>query len=200
MVMTHNLQLNLATQPFENRRRFWVLTIFSGAALLLASVVLVTIFIRNYRNERQLSQQMGTLRQEIARLDTEQKRLEETMRRPEVVDVLDRSFFLNSMIRQKAVSWTQLFMDLEKLMPERVQIISLRPVVKSEKDKQEKDAGLLQVDLQLDAASDSIPGLLEMVHRMEQSDRFYKPVFQVENQAQADSMYHLTMSVSYAQK
>lgn len=196
--MTHGLQLNLATQPFENRRRFWVLSIFSGAMLLLASVVLVTIFIRNYRSERLLSQQMGTLRQEIARLEGEQKRLEETMQRPEVVDVLDRSFFLNSMIRQKAVSWTQLFMDLEKLMPERVQILSLRPVVKQ--DKGAGPAGQLQMDLQLDAASDSIPGLLEMVHNMEKSDRFYKPVFQVENQGQQDNMYRLTMTVSYAQK
>ena len=196
--MTHGLQLNLATQPFENRRRFWVLSIFSGATLLLASVVLVTIFIRNYRNERLLSQQMGTLRQEITRLETEQKRLEETMQRPEVVDVLDRSFFLNSMIRQKAVSWTQLFMDLEKLMPERVQILALRPVVKQEKGA--GPAGQLQMDLQLDAASDSIPGLLEMVRNMEKSDRFYKPVFQVENQGQQDNMYRLSMSVSYAQK
>lgn len=196
--MTHGLQLNLATQPFENRRRFWVLTIFSGAALVLATVVLVTIFIRNYRSERVLSQQMGTLRQEIARLETEQKRLEETMQRPEVVDVLDRSFFLNSMIRQKAVSWTQLFMDLEKLMPERVQIMTLRPVVKD--DKGAAASGQLQMDLQLDAASDSIQGLLEMVRRMEKSENFYKPVFQVENQAQQDNMYRLTMSVTYVQK
>lgn len=195
---THGLQLNLATQPFENRRRFWVLTIFSGAALVLATVVLVTIFIRNYRSERVLSQQMGTLRQEIARLETEQKRLEETMQRPEVVDVLDRSFFLNSMIRQKAVSWTQLFMDLEKLMPERVQIMTLRPVVKEEKGA--VAPGQLQMDLQLDAASDSIPGLLEMVRRMEKSNNFYNPVFQVENQAQQDNMYRLTMSVTYVQK
>ncbi len=194
--MTHGLQLNLATQPFENRRRFWVLAIFSGATLTLATIVLVTIFVRNYRSGRMLSQQMGTLRQEIARLESEQKRLEDTMHRPEVVDVLDRSFFLNSMIRQKAVSWTQLFMDLEKLMPERVQILSLRPVVK-------QDGGLsgqLQMDLQLDAASDSIAGLLDMVHRMEESDRFYRPVFQVENQAQQDNMYRLSMSVSYVQK
>lgn len=196
--MTSGLQLNLATQPFENRRRFWVLAIFSGAALVLATVVLVTIFIRNYRSERVLSQQMGTLRQEIARLESEQKRLEETMQRPEVVDVLDRSFFLNSMIRQKAVSWTQLFMDLEKIMPERVQIMTLRPVVKDEKGA--AASGQLQMDLQLDAASESIPGLLEMVHRMEKSDRFYKPVFQVENQAQQENLYRLTMSVSYVQK
>lgn len=196
--MTHGLQLNLATQPFENRRRFWVLTIFSGAVLVLATVVLVTIFIRNYRSERVLSQQMGTLRQEIARLETEQKRLQETMQRPEVVDVLDRSFFLNSMIRQKAVSWTRLFMDLEKLMPERVQIMTLRPVVKS--DKGAMATNQLQMDLQLDAASDSIPGLLEMVRRMEKSDNFYNPVFQVENQAQQDNMYRLTMSVTYVQK
>jgi type IV pilus assembly protein PilN len=196
--MTYGLQLNLATQPFENRRRFVVLTAFSAGVLVLATIVLAAIFIRNFRSGRLLSQQMSTLRQEIARLDGEQRRLEETLQRPEVVDVLDRSFFLNSMIRQKAVSWTQLFMDLEKLMPERVQVLTLRPVVKEEKDAGRP--GQLQIDLQLDAASDSIAGLLDMVRRMEQSDRFYQPVFQVENPAQQDGLYRLTMSVSYAQK
>lgn len=201
--MSARIHLNLATRPFERTRRFWVLATVSAGVLVLGTFVLAGIFINNYRNEQTHSHQMNSLRQEIARLDAEQKALEEALRRPEAVDVLDRSEFLNSLIRQKAVSWTLLFMDLEKLLPERVQILTLRPVVREAKDAKEELApgSPLQMDLNLDAASDNIAGLLEMSHRMEKSDRFGLQSYRVESPpVGTDNMFKLTLSVVYAQK
>jgi Tfp pilus assembly protein PilN len=203
--MSARLQLNLATRPFERRRRFVVLTMASAALLVLATVVLAGVFYRNYTSERTHSHQMNTLRQEIARLDAEQKRLEEALQRPEAVDVLDRSYFLNSLIRQKAVSWTRLFMDLEKILPDRVQIAGLKPVVKEDKDA--PPGSPLEMDLQLEAASDNLTGLLELSHRMEKSEQFHDQKYSLEQPcekagqvSQQECLYRLVLSVTYVQK
>ena len=54
------------------------------------------------------------------------------MRRPENAEVLERSLFLNTLIDRKAISWTKIFEDLEKVMPYNVRLVSVRlPAVDS---------------------------------------------------------------------
>lgn len=209
-----HIALNLATNPFQNRRRFYVLAGTGGTILVAITILLVAIFIRNYRSERGLSRQTSSLRQEQAKLEAEQKRIEELLRRPDVVDLMDRSEFLNSLIHQKAVSWTQIFMDLEKLMPERVEVVSLRPIVRGagkEGGKESRVAvalpppkGPLEMDLQMTVAAENTTGLLELLRRMEKSGNFRDLVLSRENPPLtgpgSDNLFQLQMSVSYAQK
>jgi Tfp pilus assembly protein PilN len=213
-----HIALNLATNPFQNRRRFYVLAGTGGTILAAITILLVAVFIRNYRSERGLSRQISSLRQEQAKLEAEQKRMEELLRRPDVVDLMDRSEFLNSLIHQKAVSWTQIFMDLEKLMPERVQVVSLRPVVRGAGKEGGKESGRdgrvalalpppkgpLEMDLQMTVAAENTTGLLELLRRLEKSGNFRDLVLSRENPPQtgsgSDNLFQLQMSVFYAQK
>ena len=209
-----HIALNLATHPFQNRRRFYVLAGSAGTLLVMTTVLLVAIFVRNYRSERGLSNKIHALRQEQAKLEQEQKRLEEMLQRPDVVDLMGRSEFLNSLIQQKAVSWTRIFMDLEKLMPERVQVVSLRPVVRGTGKEGAKEARIgnslsapgepLEMDLQMTVGAENTAGLLELLRRMEKSGNFREPVLLKENPPQtgpgAENLFQLQMSVLYAQK
>src|ERR1035438_4935819 len=102
------MTLNLATQPFVNRRRFYTLSGLAVGVLTLTLVLLLGIFTRNFRNEIGIRKQMNTMHQEIDRLDAEQQRIETVLKRPEASDILDRNDFLNTLIRQKAVSWTHI--------------------------------------------------------------------------------------------
>lgn len=210
--------MNLATHPFESRRRFFVFAGAAGIFLLGAAVVLSGTVIRTFRSERGLSRQINTLRTEFDKLDREQKRLDEFLQRPDVVDVMDRSEFLNALIQQKAISWTRIFMDLEKLpLPDRVQVVAIRPVLRETSKEGPRDfskgkgrsnilsfSGPLEMDLQMVVNGENTGQLLELLRRMEKSGNFHQPVLRQENPPQGanktDSLYELQLSVLYAQK
>ena len=212
------MTLNLATQPFVNRRRFYTLSGFALGVLSVTLVILLGIFIRNFRNEIGIRKQMKTVRQEIERLDTEQQRIETVLKRPEASDILDRNDFLNALIRQKAVSWTRMFMDLEKVIPERVETLSLHPIplipgVEGGKKTTVAASwdGPLVIQLQLQVASENIESLLKLVRQM-QNAPFGLPILHTENPNKVgdtgqpipvvkdkDNLYNLALSVSYAQ-
>jgi Tfp pilus assembly protein PilN len=212
------MTLNLATQPFVNRRRFYTLSGLAVGVLTVTLVILLSIFVRNFRNEIGIRKQMKTVSQEIDRLDTEQKRIETVLQRPEASDILDRNDFLNALIRQKAVSWTRIFMDLEKAMPDRVQTVSLHPVLQTSGSERGKGSsvpaswdGPLVMQLQMQVAGDNIEVLLDMIHRLEKAP-FNTPILQNENPKtesgqsapitivkDKDNLYNLALRVTYAQ-
>ena len=214
------MTLNLATQPFVNRRRFYTLSGLALGVLSVSFVILLGMFVRNFRNEIGIRKQIRTVEQEVARLDTEQQRVEAVLKRPESSDILDRNDFLNSLIRQKAVSWTRMFMDLEKVIPDRVQTISLHPVPvipgleggsKSIVTVPASWDGPLIMNLQMQVAGDNIEGLMTLIRRI-QNAPFGNPVLKNENPnnkmeagqsfpivKDKDNLYNLSLSVSYAQ-
>ena len=49
------------------------------------------------------------------------------MRQPDNAATLQRSEFLNHLFLQKSFSWTTALMDLEKVLPQGVQVMSIDP-------------------------------------------------------------------------
>ncbi len=197
------LSFNLATHPFENRRRFYVLALGSGVLLVAATGLLLGLSVRNYSRGRVLSREMTGLRAEMSQLEGQQKALEEKLHRPEVMDLMDRSQFFNSLIRRKAISWTRIFMDLETLMPERVQVVSVHPVVReATKANPEGNPRSVEMNLQMIVSSENMTGLLELLRRVERSDKFHQPVLRLETPPGGgiEKLYQLQMDVLYAQK
>jgi heme exporter protein D len=215
--------LNLATQPFVNRRRFYVLTAAAAIMLSVSLVILAGNIIHTFRSERGTRRDVQKEREEIARLQDEQKRMEAVLLQPRVADIIDRTDFLNALIRQKAISWTRIFMDLENVMPNRVQAVSLRPVIKLPGNAlggKSSSAGLLvpssgplYVDLQMTLNCETYENVLEVMRRLEQSP-FYDPKPDQENppgagggagaaigvsSAPVDKNFTLQLHVNYAQ-
>jgi Tfp pilus assembly protein PilN len=121
------LNLNLATSPLENNRRF-----IAGAGLagLLALIFLVVLSHQTYSTWRANS----AIRADISRvqheiqLDAEQQAdLARRFELPESKTVLDRSNFLNSLIEARTFPWPQIFEDLEKTLPPGVRVINISP-------------------------------------------------------------------------
>lgn len=187
------IELNLATRPIENQRRFYVLAGASLVLLLLLAGIQGTIYFRDWWSGREVGLQTERLRAEVGRLEAEQKKLEEELKQPRAQQLMERAYFLNSLLLHKGISWTQIFMDLEKLMPERVQVTSIRPEI--------VDSG--RVRLEMMVSGESIEQLLELLRRVERSDKFGMPVLSVETPPAGtaqDSSIKLALSVSYAQK
>lgn len=186
------IELNLATRPTEKRRRFLVLAGTGMVVLLALAVFQGAWYWHRWAGERNVARRTSQALANINRLDDEQKRLIDSLQRPEAVRIFDASYFLNSLILQKGFSWTQLFMDLEKLVPNDVQVVAIHPQV--------LDANRISLDLQV--AGKSTEQLLEFVRRLERGDKFGSTELKQEMPPPGgvDNTARLTLSVIYAQK
>jgi hypothetical protein len=113
---------------------------------------------------------------EIAKRDQERARAEATLNEPKNRVIRDRSQFLNALIERKAFSWTQVFSDLERIMPARLHVVSIHPELNEEEELQ----------IKITVAGESRERALDLVRRMEDSARFRRPVINSEN-AQTNS-------------
>ena len=122
----------------------------------------------------------------------QQAKLNATLRRPENAEVLERSLFLNTLIERKAISWTKIFEDLEKVMPYNVRLVSVRlPEVDSHN----------QVLLDMVVGAKDMPPILELFKRLEGSPQFGNTSVQSSAPpSQTDPFYRYHVTVTYAQK
>ena len=73
----------------------------------------------------------------------------------------ERSTFLNSLIDEQSLNWTQMFMDLEKILPTGVRLLSIEPG---------HDKGKVLVRLHVGAISDEAK--LKFLRALENSPAF----------------------------
>ena len=190
--MPVKVPINLATEPFRRDRPVLVGTIALIALLLAVLLVQVYIFTSERGQSAEVRILLNRLNTQMTTIQKEQAALDVTLHRPENATVLEYSIFLNQLIQHKAISWTRLFADLEKVLPSNVRLVTVR---------------LPQVDAQnhvwLDmvvAARDSGP-VLEFLKRLEAAPQFgiATPMNSLPP-SQTDPFYRYRVSVSYAQK
>lgn len=119
--------VNLARRPSENLRRAWViwggmLAVLSAILFVLTSGVIVSAW-----NNRRIHRQQAEVEHRMQPLRQREQVLDRQLQNPAIKAGLARSQYLNQLIDRKSVSWTRLFERLEKLMPNDLQLISIRP-------------------------------------------------------------------------
>ena len=156
------VDINLASQPYQDARRFWLRWGGALAALGLLTLILLYSALTGWvsaRKDRDLIRQREA---QIAARDQEKAQAEALLSRPENRSTRDRSQFLNDQFQRKSFSWTKVFEDLERVMPPRLHVVSIRPEMGS-------DAGL---NIKLVVAGESRERALDLVRKMEASQRF----------------------------
>jgi type IV pilus assembly protein PilN len=183
------LDINLATRPYEDSRQFWVRW---GAGLgLLGVLTLVLLYfvatgIASARKDRVL---ITEREQQIAERDAQRTRAEATLNLPENRSTRDRSQFLNDLFQLKAFSWTRVFEDMERVMPNRLRVLSIQPTMSSGH----------QLELKLIVGGDTREHAQELVRRMEGSQHFQDTKIEIENTqmgGQGDPV-HFEISATY---
>jgi Fimbrial assembly protein (PilN) len=156
------LNVNLATRPHEDVGNF--LRRWGTLTLLLAVLTagLVYFAIHNWRESRDVNRQITRMQDEIGKLDNERAKAVATLNKPENKVVADQSRFLNTVIQRKSLSWTRIFMDLERIMPNQLHVTAITP----ELNKQN------QLLIHLEVAGSSRDKAIELVRRMEESPSF----------------------------
>ncbi len=139
------VRLNLSTKPLETHRKF-----LAGAGILgvVAGLFFIGLGLHVYavrRGDEVFRERVVAVRSEMVNLDRQRAELEQFFSRPENAKLHDRSAFLNTLIDEQSLNWTQMFMDLEKILPAGVRVVSI---------EQKHDKGVVEVKLTIGATSD----------------------------------------------
>jgi Tfp pilus assembly protein PilN len=185
------VELNLATQPFGNRRLFWLVSGMAAVVLVVLAAVLVTQYARNNDANPQVVQREVQLRAELARLMSTEGQLRRTLQDPANAPVLERSLFLNDLLYRKGISWTQTFADLEGILPPRVLMMSIRPQVTADN----------KVRLEMQVGAESPDDFLEFLRTLETSELFGAPTFGAYSPPnENEPLYRYQVIVNYEQR
>jgi type IV pilus assembly protein PilN len=121
------VRLNLSTSPLESNRRFTVAATAIGAIAIVALLVLAYRTYSVWENDKVLRTRQSSLEEQIAKLQQQRQSLSAFFENPDTVQRRQRAAYLNSLIQQRAFPWIKIFMDLERILPEGVRVVSIEP-------------------------------------------------------------------------
>ena len=165
------VDINLASRPYEDSRPLWVRWGGALAALALFTLILLYSTLSGWGEARKDRGLIEQRQEQIAARDQQKAKAEETLNLPANCGTRDRAQFLNDLFLRKAFSWTKVFEDLERVMPPRLHVVSIHP------DKASDN----QLKIKLVVAGESRDRALELVRKMESSQRFQQTQIEQES-------------------
>jgi type IV pilus assembly protein PilN len=155
------VRLNVATNPLQTHRKFLAV---SGLISAVAGVVFLALGWHVYaarKSNEALRARVADVRQDMVGLMRQREELENFFKEDQNAKLNERSTFLNSLIDEQSLNWTQMFMDLEKILPTGVRLVSIEPA---------HEKGRVLVRLQIGAVSDEAK--LKFIRALENSPAF----------------------------
>jgi len=122
-----NVRLNLATKPIVSHRRFLA---GSGLVAFFAGILFLGLGWHAYselKSREALRRKEADNNARAASLQQRRHELDDFFAQPEVMKLKERSTFVKGMVDERTFDWTQMFMDLEKLVPVGVHVVSIQP-------------------------------------------------------------------------
>lgn len=156
------LNINLASQPYEDSRQFWTYWGTGLALLALTTLLLVFLAVNGFIEGSRDRQQMAKLKTELAEFDQEKNQAQAMLNQPQNRIVRDQSRFLNELFERKAFSWTLAFEQLEQVMPAHLHVISIHPGISPDNN----------LELRLVVGGETREQALDLVRKMEGSKHF----------------------------
>jgi type IV pilus assembly protein PilN len=176
------ITLNLASRPFfELRPVLLRLRVLAGVLCVLA----LGLFLLLRRAEVKADRAEAVAHKwTVASHQLQQDQA--LMREPDNAATLQRSDFLNHIFLHKSFSWTTAMMDLERVLPQGVQVTSIDPRMTKE--------GRVMMRLRVNGPRDKV---VNLVSNLEKSSHFIEPFVAGETadiQGQGQSGFRPTMS------
>jgi Tfp pilus assembly protein PilN len=167
------IRLNLATNPLENDHRF----VFGAAVIAAVGVIALIGLSWKAYSVRQADQQrraeVSAIQNEVNSLDQRRQSLESFFNSQDVLQLRDRSAYLNGLIQERSFPWTRIFMDLEGILPEGVRVVNIAPKLVS---------GHVELHMVVGAVSDE--SKLKFLRALETSKSFSQVALTSENRPQ----------------
>src|SRR5271155_5479820 len=155
------IRLNLATKPLVAHRKF-----VAGAGLVgaIAAIVFLSLGWHVYlarKANAEMRAKSAKILDQVAQLEQQRASLEHFFNLDANRNLHDRAAYINSLIDARSFNWTLMFMDLEKVLPAGVRVVSIEP-------KQVK--GRIEVKFIIGASSDEAK--LKFLKALEDSKTF----------------------------
>ena len=155
------ININLASRPFRNEALFY-------SIYAMVVVVVVGLSFYNWLNYVHYADNSRKIKQEILQKESALRRQRhelsyyESTFEPRKVEELSRQVdFVNRIISRRRFSWTELFNHFERIMPPRIMMVSIVPIV---------EEGRIKINLRL--IGDGYPNILKFIKNLEQSPVF----------------------------
>jgi type IV pilus assembly protein PilN len=156
------IDINLATQPYEDSRRFWTYWGTGLGLLGLTTILLLFVAVTRFINASHERKEIADMQAIIGKFDAEKATAEAVLNQPQNRVTRDRSRFLNELFARKSFSWTRLFEDLERVMPAHLHVVSINPDLSKENN----------IEIKLVVGGDNSEQARDLVRKMEGSRRF----------------------------
>jgi len=179
------IDINLASQPYEDARQFWLRWGTALAAVAVLTLALLAGTVTGWFNARRDRAKIADFRTRIAQRDQTRQQAEDFLNRPENRATRDESQLINELIEHKAFSWTRVLEDLETVMPARVHLVSIRPELDEDN----------QLALKMVVVGDSRERGIELERRMEDSRHFARTRISDERYQQSTSGDNAQMDI-----
>jgi type IV pilus assembly protein PilN len=166
--------LNLASQPYVDLRTVLKRLRMIMLVLVLLAIPLFLLLKTEQKKAASATARVNAMQNNVQSLEQQQQSYEALMRQPQNAAALTQSSYLNSLFRKKAFSWTATMTDLETVLPEGVQVLSLDPAITK--------SGEVVIHLRVSGARDRA---IELVQNLEKSRHFASPRVVNETLAQA---------------
>jgi hypothetical protein len=127
-----------------------------------------------WQQSRSARGQVALIQSEIKRLDSQRADGIALLNQPQNREVASQAAFLNGLIARRSFSLTQLFMELERIMPARLHVNSIAPSLNKSN----------QIEIHMLVGGDAREQALELVRRLEDSPSFRQPELRSETLAQ----------------
>jgi len=164
------VDINLASQPYEDARLFWMRWGSALAALGILTLLLLTLTVNGWIGARKDRQLISKYEQQSAERDQEKANAMALLNLPQNASTRDRSQFLNDLFQRKAFSWTKAFEDLEQVMPRPLHVVSIHPELAPDNE----------LEIKLIVAGDTREHALDLVSKMEASQHFHETYIEEE--------------------
>lgn len=165
------LNINLASHPYEDARQFWTYWGTGIGLLALVTALLVFLAMNGFVEGSRDRQQMAKLKTQLSEFDHEKSQAEAMINQPQNRVVRDQSRFLNELFARKAFSWTLAFEQLEQVMPAHLHVISIHPGISADNN----------LELKLVVGGETREQALDLVRKMEGSKHFRQTRIETEN-------------------
>jgi type IV pilus assembly protein PilN len=155
------IHLNLATKPLEAHRKF-----LAGSGLLGFAAVIVFaglgwhVYLAR-KADAEMRAKSASILQQVQELQQQRAVLERFFGQEVNAKLHDRAAFINSLIDARSFNWTLMFMDLERILPAGVRVVSIQPG---------QDKGRVKVRFTVGAVSDDAK--LKFLKALEDSKTF----------------------------
>lgn len=181
------LNINLATHPYQDSQRFFLGWIPLLILLAFAAVASTTYAYTRYHDSRTADRQLADKRAQMDALDKELADARTVLNLPQNEGTKTQAQFLNELFARKAFSWTRVLADLETVMPNGVQVLSIKPDITLDG----------QYKFTLTVAADRREDAIELARRMEGSPRFLDPAITVEHTGRDSKDNRIKVDIVY---